>query len=105
MKFCFGEIFNADGTFFSTVPYNNGLISFRPEQHLANRVASYWRTSRRRVKMEIKSNVAVTEGSGSVAIGDISPRHKLSFESGTFHPISISREWRDDLTQMTIIEI
>ena len=105
MKFCFGEIFNADGTFFSTVPYNNGLISFRPEQHLANRVASYWRTSRRRVKMEMKSNVTVTEGSGSVAIGDINPRHKLSFESGTFHPISISREWRDDLTQMTIIEI
>jgi hypothetical protein len=53
----------------------------------------------------MKSNVTITEGSGSVAIGDISPRHKLSFEGGTSHPISINREWRDDLTQMTIIEI
>lgn len=104
-KFCFGQIFNADGTFFDAVPYANGVNSERPEQHAADRVADYWTTTRRRVSMELRSNVTVSGSSGSIALGTIDPRYKLTFESGTYYPISISREWRDDVVQMTILEI
>jgi len=105
MKFCFGEIFNANGTFFDTVPYANGGSDERPEQHVADRVANYWATSKRRVSMELRSNEYIYGSSGYDTISNITPRHKLTFESGIYHPLSISREWRDDVVQMTILEI
>lgn len=103
MKFCFGELFNADGTFFSTVPY--GQNNYRPEQHLANRVASYWTTSKRRLYLEMRSDEPVADATGVTVIGDVNPRTKVTVDSTECYPIAISREWRDDVVELTVLEI
>jgi hypothetical protein len=92
-KFCYGEIFNPDGTLITSVPY--GLYSYRPEQHLADRVTNFWQTSRRRLAVELRRDL----------IAGITPRHKVTIDGMTGYPISISREWRDDVTQLTILQL
>jgi hypothetical protein len=94
-----GLIMNPDGTFMATTAYNG--VQEHPEQHLANRVAAYWLTSKRHMDVEIQSQ-ALASG---VAVGDISPRHKLSIDSSTLYPVSVSHEWRDDRTNITMLQL
>ena len=92
-KFCYGEIFDPSGALITSVPYAG--TTERPEQHLADRVTTYWRTSKRRIATELRSNV----------IPDITPRHKVVLDGTTAYPISISRQWRDDVLQLTVLEL
>lgn len=99
MKFCYGEIVNPDNTFCEYVNY--GGTTERPEQHLANRVAAYWATAKRMIDVELKSDAIV----GGVELGDITPSYILGLDSTTLHPISISRNWRDSVIKIRMIEI
>ena len=92
-KFCYGEIFDPSGALITSVPYAGGQE--RPEQHLADRVTTYWRTSKRRIATELRANV----------VPDITPRHKVVLDGTTAYPISISRQWRDDVLQLTVLEL
>ena len=92
-KFCYGEIINPDGSFVQNVGYGN--TDARPEQHLANRVTDYWQTSKRKLEVELRTN----------EIADITPRYKVTIDGTTGYPITISRNWRDDVTQLTILEL
>ena len=92
-KFCYGEIINPDGSFVQNVGYGN--TEARPEQHLANRVTDYWQTSKRKLEVELRTN----------EIADITPRFKVTIDGITGYPITISRNWRDDITQLTILEL
>lgn len=92
-KFCYGEIFDPSGALITSVPYAGGPE--RPEQHLADRVTTYWRTSKRRIATELRANV----------VPDITPRHKVLLDGTTAYPISISRQWRDDVLQLTVLEL
>lgn len=98
--FCFGEIFNADGSLIETVPY--GSNNERPEQHLADRVVNYWQTSKRRLEAELRSNVSI---GNNIVVGDINPQFKLTLDSTTGYPIAISHDWRDDVTKLVILEL
>jgi hypothetical protein len=93
MEFCYGVIMNPDGTPIETLTY--GSTSKHPEQHLADRVTTYWRTSKRRIATELRANV----------VPDITPRHKVVLDGTTVYPISISRQWRDDVLQLTVLEL
>ena len=92
-KFCYGEIFNADGSLITAVPF--GSNDERPEQHLANRVVNYWATSKRRLEVELRTN----------AVADITPKYKTTIDGTTGYPIAISHDWRDDITKLTILEL
>ena len=65
-----------------------------PEQHLANRVAAYWAQSKRQVGVELRTD----------AIAAITPRHRLTLDGTIFNPTAISRNWRDDVTILTLLE-
>ena len=93
-KFSAGVIVNTDGTYCATVSYGANSTA-RPEQHLANRVTTYWASAKRKIETELRSNV----------IGDISPQHKVTLDYTTSHPVSICREWRDDVTKLTLIQL
>jgi hypothetical protein len=93
MEYGYGLVINRDNTFMEAVSY--GLTSERPEQHLANRVANYWATSKHRVDVEMQTQ----------AIGAISPRNMVTVAGVTGHPIAIGHNWRDDVTQLAIIEM
>lgn len=92
-KFCYGEIFEPSGALLTEVYY--GLTSERPEQHLANRVTSYWQTSRRRLEPELNTDV----------IPGITPRHKVTLDNTTAYPIAISHDWWNDITTLTLLEL
>ena len=93
MKHGYGVLINPDGTLMETAQY--GQNNEHPEQHLANRVAAYWETSKRRIYAELQTN----------AIADINPRNTTTMDGTPLYPIAISREWRDDITKITFLEI
>ena len=92
-KFGYGELFNSDGTFVENVTY--GQNQARPEQHLANRVSAYWATSKRKLAVELMSD----------QISAVTPMNKASIDGTTGYPVSINHDWRDDITQLTIIQL
>ena len=82
-----------DGEYMGKLTF--GSESLYPEQHLANRVVNYWQTSKRRLEVELRSN----------QIADITPKYKTTIDGMTGYPIAISRDWRDDITKLTILEL
>ena len=94
MKYGYGLIINpSDGSFVETVGYGNQQE--HPEQHLANRVAAFWQSSKRQVVTELRTE----------AIPDVTPRHRLTLETAwKFDPIAISHDWRDDITTITLLQ-
>lgn len=93
MKHGYGVLINPNGTLMDTAYYGNS--SEHPEQHLAGRVANYWATSKRRIYAELQSN----------AIADINPRNKTTMDGTPLYPIAISRNWRDDISRITFLQI
>jgi hypothetical protein len=95
MAFGYGLIINPDGTFTKSISYNG--VDMHPEQQLADRVTAYWQTARRKVSVEMMSNV------GNVP--QINPQKQVTLDSMNFYPIAISRDWRDDITEITMLEL
>ena len=93
LEYGWGLLMNADGTFLSGVGYNGHVA--HPEQHLADRVANYWATSKRRMSVELRTDV-VTEPT---------PKNKVTLDGCTFQTLAISHDWRDDITKLTLIQI
>lgn len=94
MQFGYGIIINPDGTFMHGIDYG-GLGLVYPEQHLADRVTSYWSKSRMMITGEFQTQL----------IADISPKYMVTLAGVKYHPIAISREWRDDVTQLVLLEM
>lgn len=93
MSYGYGVVINEDGSRMTTVPYGSG--NEIPEQNMANRVAAYWGTSKRQIRVELDTAQLPTP----------SPRVAYTVDGGTFYPISISHEWRDDKTILTLLEL
>ena len=95
MEYGYGLLLNADGNIIQTVNYSNNAE--HPEQHLANRVANYWATAKRKIDTELLVN----------NVGDVTPHTKVSVtgESGIFTPIAISRNWRDDVLKLSLLQL
>ena len=92
-KFSYGELINPNGTFCESVSYNG--TNERPEQHLANRVVNYWASAKRKLEVELRTD----------AITEPSPQNRMSIDSTTGYPITVGREWRNDVTKLTILEL
>ena len=91
--FGFGLVFDTDNRLMSTASYASG--SQEPEQHQANRVAQYWTSTRRMIRANLRSN----------EVPLISPGMFLTIDGTRCYPLSISHEWRDDVINVSIIEI
>lgn len=112
-KFGPGVVLNEDNTYFigwnygthqnatSLTPQQAGYPVINlgdattPEQHLVNRVVKFWEQSRRHIKCELLSHL----------VSNITPRHKATVDGTTLYPYAISREWRDDILRLSLIEI
>ena len=95
LSFGFGVIANPDGSYFSMTTYGSSTTPERPEQHLADRVANYWATAKRMLELELLSNL----------IANINRMYLVTVDGSTMHPIAIGRNWRDDVTRLTLIEL
>ena len=95
LSFGFGVIANPVGSYFIMTTYGSSPTPERPEQHLADRVANYWATAKRMLELELLSNL----------IANINPMYLVTVDGSTMYPIAIGRNWRDDVTRLTLIEL
>ena len=95
MNYGYGLVLEPTGEFMSTASYGNAATSEHPEQHLANRVTSYWASAKRRLGVELRTN----------AITEPTPANKVTLDGSTLYPLAISRDWRDDITKLTLIQM
>ena len=93
MAFGVGVVINEDGTRLEKATY--GENEEIPEQNLANRVAAYWGTSKRKITVDM--NMAVPPA--------VTPRNTISLDGTICHPISISYNYRDDVATLTFLEL
>lgn len=93
MAFGVGVVIDEDGSRLERVTY--GSTEQVPEQNMANRVAAYWGTSKRRITADL--NTAV--------IPAISPRKTVSLDGTDCYPIAISHDWWNDVTTLTLLQI
>ena len=94
MKYGFGLLMNADGTFMGEANYSSGTQY--PEQQLLNRVVAYWATTKRKLYVELLSTYADDY---------TSPKFKLTQGGVTYYPVSVCHNWRDDVTRITMLEL
>lgn len=92
MEYGYGLLMDADGDYLEKAPYNG--VQAIPEQHLADRVAAYWDSSRRVFRIESQTQTFI-----------VSPLQPVIINSTKCHPVSISHNWRDDVTQFMMIEL
>ena len=95
MEYGYGLVMNANGSFMEKAQYGGVANSQHPEQHLANRVANYWAVSRRKIIGNFRANT----------IPEITPQYKVTVDSTQLHPVAISREWRDDIVTLSLLEM
>ena len=95
MKPGFGIIMNSDGSPLTTFNYPTGAA--RPEQHKADRIASYWSSSKRSIECDLLADHSIDHGYYAL---DISPVFRLAIDGTLVYPISISRNWRDDVIRV-----
>jgi hypothetical protein len=68
-----------------------GSTQQQPEQHLANRVANFWRKSRRLIRCSVDTS----------EMPSVSP----ITTADSYYPLSISHDWRDDTTNLVLIKL
>ena len=99
MSYGFGLLINPDDSYMVSAPYNG--VAGRPEQHIVNRIANYWATSKRKIECELLAH----DGLAATVANGINPRNKASIDGSTMFPISISRDWRDDVVRLSLMEV
>jgi hypothetical protein len=87
-------IFNEDGTYCQQMTI--GGVAQHPEQHLVNRMAAWGAQTHDVLSFETTTN----DGAGT-----ITPMHVVQSGGKTYSPISISRDWRDDVMKIKYIEM
>jgi hypothetical protein len=89
----YGVIMDDDGKGLETITYDD--TATHPEQHLANRVAAYGETSKRRISVELRTDV----------IDEITPQNTVQLDDTTCYPIAIGHDWHDDITTVKLLQI
>jgi hypothetical protein len=99
MEYGYGLLLNASGNIIQTVQYGGSATNQQhPEQHLATRVANYWATAKRKIDPELLAN----------KIPAVDPTNKVKVGTDTvttYAPIAISRDWRDDVTKISLMQL
>lgn len=90
----YGLVINEDYSIMTGFAFD-GSTAEHPEQHLANRVAAWGASSKRKISAELRTDIT----------GTITPRNKIELDGSLGYPISISHDWRDDVTIITNLEL
>lgn len=106
-KWGFGLLMDSDGEFTQGVNIAGTMTPF--EQLLANRISAYKERDRRKITCELRTNVnasVITSGSAqNLQIGGSTPLRMIRIDGVNFAPLSISRNWRDDIIIFTLLEL
>ena len=99
MEYGYGLLLNSSGNIIQTVQYGGSATNQQhPEQHLATRVANYWATAKRKIDPELLTNkIPAVDPTNIVKVGTDTVT--------TYAPIAISRDWRDDTTRLSLLQL
>lgn len=96
MTFGFGVLLDENGTPMKGVATGGiGGVLLQPEQMLADAVANYWRTAKRKMELALRYEV----------VGNVVPQDIVRVAGVAGYAISIGHEWRDDIINVTTLEI
>ena len=95
MEFGYGVLINPDGSYVTGLLYGESTVPEYPEQHLADRVVEYWSKPKRKLSCELKADV----------IAEITPGNFVTIDGTLTHPISINRDWHDDVIKFVLLEM
>lgn len=65
-----------------------------PEQELANRIAAYWATAKRRLALDIVATAMPADALNTI----------ITIAGSDMHATAIARNWRDDVVRLTLTE-
>lgn len=99
-QFGSGIVMNADGSYCQTLNYAGGTAQ-HPEQNTVNRMAAFYSTARLCMNVDVLAH----NGQAATPANDITPACNVSIDDITTHPTGISRDWRDDIIKLTLIEL
>ena len=88
------------GKYMETVSHD-GQNDVYQEQYLADRVTTFWAASKRMIKSELRADVEISHR----AIGSLTPIDTVYLDGTKLAPIAFGREWRDDVTIITMLEM
>lgn len=89
-----GILTNTDGSYPTTLIF--GSANDRPEQHLANRIATYYGIPRKQYRLELLMSVLATPA----------PNMYLKIYGNiTTYPVALKRDWRDGVMGVTALAI
>lgn len=94
MLFGYGVVIEPNGAYMTDFYYSSELQE-TPEQHFANRVANYWRKSRRRLKLDI----AFTSASVYVA------GQTFTLDGVKYMSLGFTDSWRDRRRTLNLMEL
>jgi hypothetical protein len=94
MLFGYGVVIEPNGAYMTDFYYSSELQE-TPEQHFANRVANYWRKSRRRLKLDI----AFTSASAYVA------GQTFTLDGMKYMSLGFTDSWRDRRRTLNLMEL
>ena len=97
MKFGYGLLMNTDYSYMTIAEYRYQTQYARPEQHFADRIAAFWEESKRVVTTDLRTDVVE-------ASEKITPMSHLVLDGTQFRTLSISHQWRDDVTTVKMIQ-
>ena len=92
--FGFGIVMDDDGSYCTGVSYDYGAYTDRPEDHLAQRIRDKLSDITRKESVELRSDAVTLTRTKFVETSAV-----------TGYAVSISRDWRDDVTRAVIMEV
>lgn len=106
LEYGYALVMNPDGTMFKGIDYNGNNTLIPPEQRLADRIVDYWAFSKRKMEVELRADKDMQTGTYSTdVIVNLSPGMKATLDGTGVYPISISHNWRDDIVNVTLLEL
>jgi hypothetical protein len=91
-------IMDDDMIYVSEIGYDvdGGGYTAHPEQHLADRMANFHLRPRTMLELELDT----------ADVGNVAPDYKVQdYNDRTYYPLVISREWREGITKLKLIEL
>ena len=102
MEYGYGLLLDANGNILPTVQYGGSALNQQhPEQHLANRVTTFWNKAKRKIDAELMSYY----GNAATAAVSVEPHTKVTIDGNIFTPLAIGRDWRDDIVRLSLLEL
>ena len=94
MQYGYGVLMEPTNSFMKEIHFGSALAI--AEQELADRVVAYWETSKRKLILELLANKS--------GVANINQETVVRIDSMYMYPVSIGRDWWNDVVRLILLE-